>query len=171
MKRPRLITRRRAKWVGLIASVILLVVAVASKWVAVGCIWNSRTIQRTVYVDDGLLCCEIRNDGGKYRSSSRSGWLLLESGTGYDNLSYGLWFYYHPAQSFLIPDSSGPITVTWIGLPLWLPWLLIAAPTAWLWRTDRRAKPWQCPKCRYDLRGLDAGVCPECGTPITDAPK
>ena len=41
--------------------------------------------------------------------------------------------------------------------------LLIAVPTACVWCTDRRAKPWQCAKCRYDLRGLDGGVCPECG--------
>lgn len=26
--------------------------------------------------------------------------------------------------------------------------------------------PWQCPRCRYDLRGLDAeSPCPECGAP------
>ena len=52
-------------------------------------------------------------------------------------------------------------------IPLWIPLLLLAIPTAYLWRADRRAKPWQCPKCRYDLRGLDGGgngVCPECGT-------
>ncbi|MCH9058387.1 MAG: hypothetical protein IIB55_07150 [Planctomycetes bacterium] len=41
--------------------------------------------------------------------------------------------------------------------------MLLAIPTAYLWHTDRRAKPWQCAKCRYDLRGLDGGVCPECG--------
>ena len=50
----------------------------------------------------------------------------------------------------------------WVQVPLWLPLLVIALPTMWLWFTDR-AKPWQCPKCRYDLRGLDGGVCPECG--------
>ena len=44
--------------------------------------------------------------------------------------------------------------------------LLIAARTAYLWRTDRRAKPWQCPKCRYDLRGLDGGVWRECGASV-----
>ena len=44
--------------------------------------------------------------------------------------------------------------------------LLIAVPTACLWRTDRRAKPWQCPKCRYDLRGLDGGVWRECGASV-----
>ena len=51
----------------------------------------------------------------------------------------------------------------YIFIPIWPFLLLIAAPTAWLWRTDRRAKPWQCTKCRYDLRGLEGGVCPECG--------
>ena len=49
------------------------------------------------------------------------------------------------------------------GLDSLLERLLIALPTVSLWYTDRRAKPWQCPKCRYDLRGLDGGVCPECG--------
>ena len=51
--------------------------------------------------------------------------------------------------------------------PLWLPLLLIAAPTFWLFYTDRRAKPWQCAKCRYDLRGIDTNKCPECGKPTT----
>ena len=54
-----------------------------------------------------------------------------------------------------------------VKIPLWMLLLLIAAPTAYLWYTDRRAKPWQCPKCRYDLRGLDGGVCPECGHETT----
>ena len=55
-------------------------------------------------------------------------------------------------------------SLRFLAIPLWFPLLLIAAPTAWLWRTDRRAKPWQCAKCRYDLRGLEGGVCPECGS-------
>ena len=66
-------------------------------------------------------------------------------------------------------EAPGLSTTAWgLQIPLWLPLLLIAAPTAWLWHTDRRAKPWQCATCRYDLRGLDGGgngVCPECGTP------
>ena len=28
---------------------------------------------------------------------------------------------------------------------------------------NHRAKPCQCPNCRYDPRGLDVGLCPECG--------
>ena len=53
-------------------------------------------------------------------------------------------------------------------IPLWLPLLLLSVPTSYLWYTDRRAKPWQCRKFRYDLRGLDGGVCPECGKPIAE---
>ncbi len=33
-------------------------------------------------------------------------------------------------------------------------------------RRSRRAKAGMCPICRYDIRGLSGGVCPECGTSL-----
>ena len=49
-------------------------------------------------------------------------------------------------------------------LPLWIPFLLIALPTAWLWHRDRRRiRPGCCLRCGYDLTGNTSGVCPECG--------
>ena len=57
----------------------------------------------------------------------------------------------------------GRRSIWWFFIPGWCPLTLAVLPTAWLWYTDRRAKPWQCAKCRYDLRGLEGGVCPECG--------
>jgi hypothetical protein len=53
-------------------------------------------------------------------------------------------------------------------IPLWIPWVLVAAPTAWLWWLDRRTPHSLCPKCRYDRTGLapDA-ACPECGRATT----
>lgn len=51
-------------------------------------------------------------------------------------------------------------------VPLWIPFLLVAVPTALLFWRDRRMPPGHCKKCRYDLTGNQSGVCPECGTPV-----
>jgi len=55
-----------------------------------------------------------------------------------------------------------------LNMPAWLPLLLTAIPTAWLWHRDRRlisSSPGHllCLRCGYDLTGNTSGVCPECG--------
>ena len=56
-----------------------------------------------------------------------------------------------------------------LGIPLWIPFLMIAVPTAWLWYLDRRRPaPGKC-RCGYDLTGNTSGRCPECGQTMTDA--
>jgi len=58
--------------------------------------------------------------------------------------------------------SSGPGgCMLWI--PLWIPFLVLGISTALLCYLDRRVQPGHCPRCRYDLTGITAGVCPECG--------
>ncbi len=53
------------------------------------------------------------------------------------------------------------------GIPLWVPFLILAVPSAWLFWSDhrRRKRAGHCEKCGYDLTGNTSGKCPECGGP------
>lgn len=59
--------------------------------------------------------------------------------------------------------SVGHSTTQWV--PLWVPLLFAALPTAYAWWRCRRFPPGHCQKCGYDLTGNTTGVCPECGQP------
>ena len=59
-----------------------------------------------------------------------------------------------------VPDS---LTVI---VPMWLPLVVFAIPTAILWRRDRRPRKGHCPHCGYNLTGNESGKCPECATPV-----
>ena len=57
-----------------------------------------------------------------------------------------------------------------VTVPLWMPFLVFAIPTIWLWWIDRRRiPPGHCRKCGYNLTGNMSGVCPECGEQIVAA--
>jgi predicted Zn-ribbon and HTH transcriptional regulator len=53
----------------------------------------------------------------------------------------------------------------WVAaVPLWIPVLMVAMPTAILWWRDRRrTPPDRCRKCGSKLADNAIGVCPECG--------
>ena len=159
MKLPRLITRQRVKWTGLVLCVLVLGVYVASVWYEA--YWVIIRPNHSVYIGifQGGLSLDV-SDHDPYRFG-RPLIKALHHRPAID-ASIDLWSGW-PTRLTYNDAGFGPTTLSRAFLPLWIPLLLIAAPTAWLWHTDRRAKPWQCAKCRYDLRGLDGGVCPECG--------
>ncbi len=91
--------------------------------------------------------------------------------TGWATRTHTYFFNWWPPYDVILPRtyttniSGKNITRRWtqrVTLPLWLPLLLIAIPTAFLWWRDRPPKPGHCP-CGYDLRGNESGTCPECG--------
>jgi hypothetical protein len=60
----------------------------------------------------------------------------------------------------------GTIT-TGLLIPLILPFLLVALPTAFLfWRDRRKIFHGYCQKCGFNLTGNTSGICPECGERI-----
>jgi len=69
------------------------------------------------------------------------------------------WSWWPRSQSFRYPG------VYRFHFPLWLPFLLIALPTGFLFWSDhrRRMRAGCCSQCGYSLTGNQSGKCPECG--------
>lgn len=154
MKLPRLITRRRLKWAGTaLTALVLLSYGVSTK---VNCqLALSLNETSTQWANLGL-------------AEGRVALILWDMdsvapGSNLKDPRFEVTEFSLDPSFFITGGKSWGTTAHLIAVPLWFPLLLIATSTAYLWHTDRRAKPWQCPKCRYDLRGLDGGVCPECG--------
>jgi hypothetical protein len=74
--------------------------------------------------------------------------------------------------TFMVASASIPgaraATQFRLEVPLWMPIALLGAPylAVWARRWRRRRAPWQCDGCGYDLRGMNAEKCPECGRMI-----
>jgi hypothetical protein len=74
-----------------------------------------------------------------------------------------------PSSDWLL-NETGSVSVAYLFIPLYIPLLLIALPTTFLWLRDRRSKSPVCPACDYDLSGIQTGSpCPECGTLRSDS--
>ena len=150
--------RRGAKWAGVVALVLLASLLLASRFWFLGYVkWLSHgeayvTAYRGVFTiawtppgsAPGRVSSDWLVDGwhvdAEQAAKRRLDWLLRP---------------YHYRSS-----DHGSILI-----PMWMPWLLVAVPTMWLWWRDRRRfAPGLCQRCGYDLAGLPAGAaCPECG--------
>ena len=154
--RKRLRIRRRLKWCGLVLSLVLVFVFAAStRWY---CDYRSMDSQTAkVYSIQSGIFIFITID----RASPD--YFLQTVGPSFGRFEAPGQFRQNLGRIGWSNDSRND----WFFMPLWIPFLLVTVPTAFLfWHDRRRIPPGHCQKCRYDLTGNTSGVCPECGERI-----
>jgi hypothetical protein len=123
------------------------------------------------------MAVNLRWGVGWYDWQRGSGWsvqqgaLYLVFDAYQDVLSHTAPFQLHrgrPIKFVWVPGvSRGPGLVgTAVVIPLWLPLIPIAVPTAILTWHDRCIPPGHCQQCGYNLTGNVSGWYPECGQQI-----
>ena len=193
MKPRRFFTSSRLRWAALIASALLFALTIASCWLSVtvdrtetftgpGGGLGAGILARSVRVpllDRGRVQIILRMpiSRGDSNVTTTYQWRLENQGFLHrrgDTGPFALWLNWH---------FRSWSQIWFVEIPVWMLLLVVAGPTVWLWRTDRRVKPGHCQNCGYDLAGLGGdvgrgeevdsetrptgrkGVCPECGTP------
>jgi hypothetical protein len=163
--------RKVAKWTGAALCVLIVGAWAASRWVSVACSARTSTMNTTIMVRYGGLMIgwyrmtpEHRDLAAALRVSSSLGTIPLWQVQVLPPAlqAWGWWPWGHK------DTSNAQVRTGDVFLPLWMPFVLVFAPTAFLWQRDRRDRfgPGRCKKCGYSLTGLSPGSpCPECGHP------
>ena len=148
---PRL--RAVMKWSGVTLCVLIFALWLVSGFrVVVLAKWNGRCLIQCS-ASAGVLWCAFRDN---------------PYGRSPDPAEFAYWFAFPRKE----PGWTWPIRpAVWATggfTPLYLPFLLIALPTGFLFYSDRKVRSGLCAVCRYDLRGLPETTtrCPECGSMI-----
>ncbi len=140
--------RRIAKWSGVVVCVVLVVA-----WVISGR-WGVSYVVATSPVWHDLRVAYGRADV----ISTNEAWMPTP-----DEPRLRYWRNYSWSWAWLpeVNNPAGSITC-----PLWVPFIIVLVPTAYLFYRDRRHPRGHCQKCGYDLQGNVSGVCSECGTEV-----
>ena len=173
MKFPKIITRRRGKWTGLAATLLLAAAMIASYPHQPRHTWASPFSPRgwCAQVHPGVF--EV------VQVTDRDSWDVYDAILAFRKgeplrTSRAMTIIHHISW---LPNyytwSSSTFSIHIVSVPLWMPLVLASVPTGILFYRDRKPKPGCCAKCRYDLTGLSGDTCPECGTKIakTDSHK
>lgn len=151
-------TRRILKWVGLGVCVLILIV-----WCLNTTVLRSELLFVEYFGRSNYLCIyqgTIEWVVPDANPAERRGWQINDV-PGYPFVSR------MHRVGFLLPDIDlAPNGTRFVLIPLWLPFLLVALPTGYLfWRDRRRIPPGHCQSCGYNLFANVSGICPECGEP------
>jgi hypothetical protein len=146
---------RIAKWIGLVACVVLVALFVVSApyWIEY---WFNYGRHVGNFACGGGCVTVVWNVRPQLFGASR----LLPMWLVHRRTSSDIWVWW----PFLDARFLGGYLIR---LPVWMPLAVFGPLTALLWYRDRRRPmPGHCRKCDYDLRGNVSGICPECGLKI-----
>jgi hypothetical protein len=162
-RRPRRSARMIALTSGAIVAAILLGGYVMNLWFAPYRL-KDQIAHRTLNTGfiDGCLCIVLYSTERPVSQGTASGWRLGKYGDPHPRGPYVWWLAYTRHQGIWIR----------IYLPYWLFAVPALSASIWGWRGLRRLRlsDTACVKCGYDLAGLAAPLCPECGAVRFAAP-
>ena len=158
MRRRRRI-RRVLKWAGVAALAVIIAANIFSAWWEID--WISPYHDRWISCANGTVSAEFM--AGAPRGEV---FFILDTtpGWAFERTSKARMTWRPSFQK--VRASFRPVEVWTIVVPLWMPFLILAAPTGLLWWLDRPPPRGHCQQCGYDLTGNVSGRCPECGTEI-----
>jgi hypothetical protein len=143
--RRRSPTRRVLKWVGLVGCVVLT----AAWGITLFCTFGYMGSSTAAWFQyDGAVVVAYYAQTAEVRP----GWFAFDDRPP------------DPDQLWL-PRRVAGAGRDYFAIPVWMPILLLALPTATLWYRDRRPPKGHCQNCGYNLTGNVSGRCPECGEP------
>jgi hypothetical protein len=148
--------QRTTMWLGIVLCASLAALWIATRWWALSIDIVRGTKTDHIVANRGLVWAYRFNLGNKEDAAKL--WpsdITFEAQRNQPPLPYFWWFRW---------GNDHTVRASPYAAPLWFPVVLIAIPTAYLWRRTRRVAPGLCPKCKYNLAGLASQApCPECG--------
>ena len=169
--------RRKLKWIGTVMCILLAGLWLFSGWYVLMFLPSAKWKQRWFGGEAIPNNSEnVQIVAGEFRAK----WVPTDLREEYGALIARSEYKLEELPLIFVTRFGAPPTFTWSPLmsissygfhdyliiPLWIPFTIIAIPTAFLWRRDRPYKPGHCEKCGYNLTGNVSGTCPECGTPV-----
>lgn len=179
MKTRGTLRRKALRWAVYTVTVVLLITTLVSIWFEFSA--SVIRVQKSDMTTYSSLDLDVTRGRFILRYTPRGGWELFTPipEPGWDagwSASRTRHYKYPPGSPFAPKDRwwhapsidrgygipTGPINE--LNIPLIYPTTILALLSAWMiHQNQKRHRPDHCPKCNYNLAGVESPICPECG--------